>query len=63
MEISLLFLNPAAQSLWIQYTHHESILRQQKGPPGGPGTSCCTRDNKIGMVIDQGFAFSPQVRG
>lgn len=60
MEISLLFLNLAAQTLWIQCTHHESILRQQKGPPGGP---CCTRDNKIGMVIGQRFAFPPQVRG
>lgn len=63
MEIFFLPFNTAAQTLWIQYSHHESILKQQKGPPGGPGTSCCTRDNKAVMVIDQRFSFSPQVRG
>lgn len=36
---------------------------QQRGPPGGPVTSCCTRGNKGVMVIDQWFPFSPQVKG
>lgn len=39
------------------------MVKQQKGPPGGPGTSCRTRDKKIGMVIDQRVSFSPQVWG
>lgn len=63
VEIFLLLFNTAAQTPCIQYSHHEGTLKQQQGPPGGPGTSCWTRDGKVMMVIDQRFSFSPQVRG